>query len=221
MHAVVSIFSWTGALMVLLLMTLLLRLLTLICGPEGWGDIVKALCRLLVRCFPFRVEVEGLHRLDRRKPYIFIANHVNILDAFMLIGFLPWHLTALERVRHFAWPLYGSFIRSMGHIPIDLDSGTSIAVALRRADRALRAGTSVIVMPEGNWTYNGALGKFGRAWARLIKKVYEVDPLTCPRCGQPMKVLAVITDLPQVMKILRHLLKIAKPPPGLDPAALN
>jgi hypothetical protein len=59
------------------------------------------------------------------------------------------------------------------------------------------------------------------AWARLIKKLYEVDPLTCPRCGQPMKVLAVITDPPQVMKILRHLLKIAKPPPGLDPAALN
>ena len=59
------------------------------------------------------------------------------------------------------------------------------------------------------------------AWARLIKKIYEVDPLTCPRCGQPMKVLAVITDPPKVMKITRHLLKIAKPPPGLDPAALN
>lgn len=32
------------------------------------------------------------------------------------------------------------------------------------------------------------------AWARLIKKVYEVDPLTCSHCGQPMRVLAVITD---------------------------
>lgn len=58
-------------------------------------------------------------------------------------------------------------------------------------------------------------------WARLIKKVYEVDPLTCSRCGQPMRVLAVITDPPQVLKILRHLVKIAKPPPGLDPASLN
>ena len=59
------------------------------------------------------------------------------------------------------------------------------------------------------------------AWARLIKKVYEVDPLTCSRCGQPMRVLAVITDPPQVLKIVRHLVKIAKPPPGLDPASLN
>ena len=59
------------------------------------------------------------------------------------------------------------------------------------------------------------------AWARLIKKLYEVDPLLDPRCAQPMRVLAVITDPPQVLKILRHLIKTAKPPPGLDPAALN
>jgi len=59
------------------------------------------------------------------------------------------------------------------------------------------------------------------AWARLIKKVYEADPLTCPRCHNPMKVIAVITDPAQVLKILRHLLKTGKPPPGLDPACLN
>jgi hypothetical protein len=59
------------------------------------------------------------------------------------------------------------------------------------------------------------------AWARLIKKVYEADPLSCPRCHQPMKVIAVITDPAQVFKILRHLIKIGKPPPGLDPTSLN
>jgi hypothetical protein len=36
-----------------------------------------------------------------------------------------------------------------------------------------------------------------------------------------MRVLAVITDPPQVLKILHHLVKIAKPPPCLDPASLN
>jgi hypothetical protein len=36
-----------------------------------------------------------------------------------------------------------------------------------------------------------------------------------------MKVLAVITDPTQVFKILRHLIKIAKPPPGLDLTSLN
>jgi len=58
------------------------------------------------------------------------------------------------------------------------------------------------------------------AWARLIAKVYEVDPMICPRCGSPMKVLAVITDPREVAKILRHLVKTGKPPPGLQTSSL-
>ena len=59
------------------------------------------------------------------------------------------------------------------------------------------------------------------AWARLLKKVYEVDPLRCPRCGSQMRVLAVITDPQQVHTILRHLIKTGAAPPGLDAASLG
>jgi len=44
-----------------------------------------------------------------------------------------------------------------------------------------------------------------RTWARMIKKIYEVDPLICPRCGFPMRVLSVIEDPPVVRRILDHL----------------
>jgi hypothetical protein len=54
-------------------------------------------------------------------------------------------------------------------------------------------------------------------WARLIAQVYEVDPLTCTRCGSPMRILAVITEPEEVKKILRHLVKVGRAPPGLDP----
>jgi hypothetical protein len=54
-------------------------------------------------------------------------------------------------------------------------------------------------------------------WARLIAQVYEVDPLTCSRCGSPMRILAVITEPEEVKKILRHLVKVGRSPPGLDP----
>jgi hypothetical protein len=40
------------------------------------------------------------------------------------------------------------------------------------------------------------------AWARLLTKVYEIDVLHCGRCGSHMKVLAVITDPPEVRGIL-------------------
>ena len=31
-----------------------------------------------------------------------------------------------------------------------------------------------------------------KAWARLIQKIYEVDPLTCPKCQGSMKIIAFI-----------------------------
>ena len=40
----------------------------------------------------------------------------------------------------------------------------------------------------------------------LIKRVYEIDPLACPRCGDQMKVVAFVW-LPQrneIEKILQH-----------------
>ena len=43
------------------------------------------------------------------------------------------------------------------------------------------------------------------AWARLIRKVYEVDPLECPKCKGPMRVIALIDDPRGVRRILEHL----------------
>jgi hypothetical protein len=42
-------------------------------------------------------------------------------------------------------------------------------------------------------------------WARLIHKVYEVDPLECPKCKGPMRVIALIDDKAVIRKILTHL----------------
>ncbi len=59
------------------------------------------------------------------------------------------------------------------------------------------------------------------AWARLLAKVYEVEPFICPNCGSDMKVIAVIQDPQEIRTILHHLIKVGRFPPGLDPAALN
>ena len=56
----------------------------------------------------------------------------------------------------------------------------------------------------------------GSVWAKLIAKVYEIDPLICSQCGGEMKVVAVIMDSVEVKKILRHLVKNGKSPPGVN-----
>ena len=74
-----------------------------------------------------------------------------------------------------------------------------------------------------------------RAWARLLAKVYEVDPMVCPKCGADMKVIAVIEDPDQLKRILRYpgcraeqqpqaatrLVKMGRSPPGFDPDRLT
>ena len=46
---------------------------------------------------------------------------------------------------------------------------------------------------------------FRKNWARLIQKIYEVDPLICPKCNGPMHVIAFIHDEEVIRKILKHL----------------
>jgi hypothetical protein len=43
------------------------------------------------------------------------------------------------------------------------------------------------------------------SWARLIRKVFEFDPLLCGKCGAEMKIIAVLTDPKVVDRIIRHL----------------
>ncbi len=55
-----------------------------------------------------------------------------------------------------------------------------------------------------------------RRWANLIRRVYEVDPLVCPRCGSQMRVVSFITEPRVVRRIVDHLRKgdrPARPPP--------
>jgi hypothetical protein len=47
--------------------------------------------------------------------------------------------------------------------------------------------------------------KPNRNWARLIQKIYEVDPLTCPQCQGIMRVISIIEDQEVINKILLHL----------------
>ena len=44
-----------------------------------------------------------------------------------------------------------------------------------------------------------------KTWRDLIKKIWEVDPLTCPRCGHDMKIISLIHEPAVIERILRHL----------------
>jgi hypothetical protein len=44
-----------------------------------------------------------------------------------------------------------------------------------------------------------------RRWAELLRRIFEVDPLACPRCGTAMRIVAFITEPSTIDHILEHL----------------
>lgn len=59
---------------------------------------------------------------------------------------------------------------------------------------------------------------FRKNWARLIQKIYEVDPLICPKCKGTMRIISFIEDGHLIRAILEHLglwLKRSRPPPKI------
>jgi hypothetical protein len=55
-----------------------------------------------------------------------------------------------------------------------------------------------------------------RGWAEMIRKVYEVNPMACPKCQAEMRIIAFITDYAVVDRIINHLkltFVAERPPP--------
>ena len=44
------------------------------------------------------------------------------------------------------------------------------------------------------------------SWARLLRQVFEVDPVSCPQ----LRIVSVITSHPVIDRILRHVRKTGK-----------
>jgi hypothetical protein len=52
-----------------------------------------------------------------------------------------------------------------------------------------------------------------RPWAELLMRTFGIDVETCPGCGGRMRLLALITEPPNVARFLRHLGEATEPPP--------
>ena len=49
-------------------------------------------------------------------------------------------------------------------------------------------------------------------WALLLARIYECLPLLCPRCGQPMRIIAFVLDPPVIERILSYIDEPTMPP---------
>lgn len=155
---------------------------TLLFKPKTYDKFAKWLCRMVLRSFFIKVKVVGREKIDPAKTYIFMSNHVNIFDVFLLYGYIPNFARGVELDSHFSWPIWGPVITRFGNIPISQQHFQRALDSLSKAEQAIQNGTSIIILPEGHRTKDGKLLPFMRGPFLMAKKA-KADIVTSAMIG--------------------------------------
>ncbi len=165
-----STLAWTSGLVTFLLCGLIVLLLGLVIHPKKFDPLVKFFCRMIVRSVGIRVQVEGKEFVQPNMTYLFMSNHVNIFDVFIVFGYIPTYVRGVELEDHFSWPFYGRLIKRLGMIPISHKNPRSAMNSLKTAQQILSGGTSIVIFPEGGRTLDGQFKPFMRGTFLLAKQ---------------------------------------------------
>ena len=95
-----------------------------------------------------------------RSPALLVANHMSYFDPLIIASQLP--CTAVAKSDVATWPCIGELCRRLGVLYVERDNALSGARVLRQALRALDAGVSVLVFPEGTTTTGAEVLPFKR-----------------------------------------------------------
>ncbi|MDR8410071.1 1-acyl-sn-glycerol-3-phosphate acyltransferase [Nonomuraea sp. 3-1Str] len=117
-----------------------------------------------------RPHISGAAHVPRTGPAILAANHLSVLDSFLLPALLPRPVTFVAKNEYFSGnPVSGWFMRLGGSLPIDRDSAHAAQAMLDAATEVLERGELFGIHPEGTRSPDGRLyrGKIGVAWLAL------------------------------------------------------
>lgn len=107
--------------------------------------------RIFIRIFAFvmlRMEIRR-HADLPAGPKIFVANHPSATDPFLIHLVSSQPMSVLISANAFAVPVFGFFLRKMKQIPVAHGQGN---LAMEDAHRLLKAGGSVTIFPEGDFS---------------------------------------------------------------------
>ncbi len=177
-NKIVTVFLYIIALILFLFIGITVIILSYLFKPRTYDRFVKWLCRFFVRSLFIRVKTIGTENFDHNKAYLFVSNHVNIFDLFILNGYIPNFARGVEQDKHFDWPIWGKVTARFGNIPISQTQFKSALKSLEKAEQAVREGTSIIIMPEGHRTRDGELLPFMRGPFMLaLKTKADIVPM--------------------------------------------
>jgi len=121
------------------------------------GRLSSRIALLLAGC---HLSAEGLEHLQGPGPFLLASNHASNIDVAALLALLPMDFLFVAKKEISSWPFIGAFIRKAGHLTVERwDLLQSVADAEKVA-RAVEAAESVLIFPEGTFTWANGLRPF-------------------------------------------------------------
>jgi acyl-[acyl-carrier-protein]-phospholipid O-acyltransferase / long-chain-fatty-acid--[acyl-carrier-protein] ligase len=121
----------------------------------------------------YRIRVEGRENIPERGGALFVANHMSLVDALLLIGSTDRAIRFLMFKDIYDLPFIKPFAKMLRVIPISSQLRPRAMIhALREASEAIRSGDVVCIFAEGQITRIGHLLPFRRGFERIMKDVH-------------------------------------------------
>jgi len=137
----------------------LLGVLALPLGVPALTWVARTWSRLNLGLCGVRVVREGWDpALLKHVSYVAMANHISHFDVMVLYGHVPMNMRPVAKRELSRIPVFGWVLWAGAAIMIDRRNRKKAAESLRRAARVIRAGSSVLVFPEGTRTAEGQMG---------------------------------------------------------------
>jgi 1-acyl-sn-glycerol-3-phosphate acyltransferase len=113
---------------------------------------LKALTRAVLHAL-YELEFRGLENVPSTGPVILAPNHVNYLDAPLLLAFLRRPVYFVAASGAFTIPVWATLLRLYGTISVE--RGKTDASMLKAALAVLGRGEALGIFPEGTFTQDG------------------------------------------------------------------
>jgi len=150
----------------------ILVFLGLVVDPRQNDWPQRVFFRNILRLAGVRFEVRRSREFDPKRTSIFICNHINIFDPFVIYSAIPQFVRGFELESHFKIPVYGWMMGWFGNIPVpDVPSREGLEIMNKRAKAALDADISLIAFAEGSRTRDGRVQEFKKGVFSIAQKL--------------------------------------------------
>jgi 1-acyl-sn-glycerol-3-phosphate acyltransferase len=169
--AVRSALLWAGSGIHFAVVCTLLVFLGIFIDPRKNDRPQRVFFRNILRIAGVKFEVVRAPGFDPAKTSIFISNHVNLFDPFVIYSAIPQFVRGFELESHFKIPIYGWLMGRFGNVPVpDKPSREGLEIMTERAKQALDSGVSLIAFAEGSRTRDGHVQPFKKGSFNMAQK---------------------------------------------------